>query len=41
MKSKTVIPISHQLSTIARIGRIIVAKRGSVVECDKYTELIE
>ena len=41
MKGKTVLMIAHRLSTVRRMDRILVIKKGVVVEEGKHDELIE
>ncbi len=41
MKDKTTIVIAHRLSTIMQMDRIIVVKKGQIVEEGKHAELIK
>ena len=41
MKGKTVLMIAHRLSTVRRMDRILVIKKGVVAEEGKHDELIE
>ncbi len=40
MEGKTVIAIAHRLSTIARMDRLVVLDRGSIVEQGSHAELL-
>ncbi|HZM35024.1 MAG TPA: ABC transporter ATP-binding protein [Burkholderiales bacterium] len=40
MEGKTVIAIAHRLSTIARMDRLVVLERGSIVEKGTHSELL-
>jgi ATP-binding cassette subfamily B multidrug efflux pump len=40
MEGKTVIAIAHRLSTIARMDRLMVIERGSIVESGTHDELL-
>ncbi len=41
MKDRTSIVIAHRLSTIAKLDRIIVLDKGTIVEDDSHSKLIE
>ena len=40
MEGKTVIAIAHRLSTIARMDRLVVLERGTIVEMGTHAELL-
>ena len=41
MKNRTSIVIAHRLSTIAKLDRIVVMKRGCIIEDGTHNELLE
>ena len=41
MKNRTSIVIAHRLSTIAKLDRIIVMKRGRIIEDGTHNELLK
>ena len=41
MKNRTSIVIAHRLSTIAKLDRIVVMKRGRIIEDGTHNELLE
>jgi len=41
MKGKTVIAIAHRLSTLKEMDKLVVLKKGKIVEQGKHQELLE
>ena len=41
MKNRTSIVIAHRLSTIAKLDRIVVMKRGCIIEDGTHNELLK
>lgn len=41
MQGRTVILISHRVSTVRQAGRIVVLERGRIVEQGTHAELVE